>query len=157
VVRYRRKPLSEIMGVSFPTIERSCTTRNAATAHRNWKPCRAPTDIYKRDREIERYNVPVLRHPDVSFDTSGMPGSLHFLYVPQTISGTCLADRRPTETGAGKEQRSAIAANERIFFDDDTLISARTALLFSFAGQVSEGAAEVSWSFTARGHSDYER
>src|ERR1022692_4190999 len=46
------------------------------------------TDVYKRDFEIEKYNVPFLLHPYVSFYTTrGCPAQCTFCLWPQTMSG----------------------------------------------------------------------
>ena len=46
------------------------------------------SDVYKRDLQIERYNVPFLLHPYVSFYTTrGCPALCTFCMWPQTISG----------------------------------------------------------------------
>ena len=50
------------------------------------------TDIYKRDLQIERYNVPFLLNPFLSFYTSrGCPAMCTFCLWPQTLSGHRLA------------------------------------------------------------------
>ena len=46
------------------------------------------TEVYNRDLTIERYNVPFLLHPYVSFYTSrGCPALCTFCLWPQTLSG----------------------------------------------------------------------
>src|SRR5437870_12170118 len=46
------------------------------------------SDIYKRDLEIGRYNVPFLLHPFISFYTTrGCPALCTFCMWPQTLSG----------------------------------------------------------------------
>jgi len=90
VVEYAHgKPLSEIMGVSYRKDGK--IVHNAERPQLHTEELDAlpfATDIYKRDLEIERYNVPFLLHPYVSFYTTrGCPALCTFCMWPQTISG----------------------------------------------------------------------
>ncbi len=50
------------------------------------------TDVYKRDLDVRKYNVPFLLHPYVSFYTTrGCPAQCTFCLWPQTLSGHPLA------------------------------------------------------------------
>ena len=79
------KPLEEIAGVSD----------NVAIVH---NPDAPPiqdldalphvTDVYHRDLDVTRYNVPFLLHPYVSlYTTRGCPAQCTFCLWPQTLSG----------------------------------------------------------------------
>ena len=81
------RDIEEIEGVSF--------RKNGGIVH---NPDRAvlheldalpfAVDIYKRDLDITRYNIPYLKHPYVSFYTSrGCPAQCAFCLWPQTMSG----------------------------------------------------------------------
>jgi len=60
------------------------------------------TDIYKRDLEIERYNVPFLLHPYVSFSHARIRRFARSAMWPQTIWG-CVANAFDGKRGAGSE------------------------------------------------------
>src|SRR6266404_69482 len=72
VVEYAHgKPLNEILGVSYRKDGK--IVHNAERPQLHTEELDAlpfATDIYKRDLEIERYNVPFLLHPYVSFYTT---------------------------------------------------------------------------------------
>ncbi len=83
------KPVSEIPSVSY--------VKDGKVVH---NPPRPPlqtaeldelpfaTDVYQRDLTIEKYNVPFLLHPFVSFYTArGCPALCTFCLWPQTLSG----------------------------------------------------------------------
>ena len=80
------------------------------------------TDIYKRDLQIERYNVPFLLHPFVSFYTTrGCPAMCTFCMWPQTISGH--AWRTRSVDNVVQEVKNTLEyfpQMKEIFFDDDT-------------------------------------
>ena len=102
VVEYARgKPLSEIMGVSYR--QDAKIVHNAERPQLHTEELDAlpfATDIYKRDLEIERYNVPFLLHPYVSADDFG----------------ACLADAFDGKRGARSEADAGILpADERDF------------------------------------------
>src|SRR6266513_1048245 len=90
------KPLSEISGVSYRKdgkIVHNAERPQLHTEELDALPC--ATDIYKRDLEIERYNVPFLLHPYVSFYTTrGCPALCTFCMWPQTISRPARQDKR---------------------------------------------------------------
>jgi len=80
------------------------------------------TDVYKRDLEIERYNVPFLLNPFVSFYSSrGCPALCTFCMWPQTLSGH--AWRTRSVDNVVQEVKNALSyfpQMKEIFFDDDT-------------------------------------
>src|SRR6266478_3838263 len=72
VVEYAHgKPLSEIQGVSYRKDGKIVHNPERPQLHtEELDALPFATDIYKRDLEIERYNVPFLLHPYVSFYTT---------------------------------------------------------------------------------------
>src|SRR5882672_5834592 len=80
------------------------------------------TDTYKRDLQIEQYNVPFLLHPFVSFYTTrGCPAMCTFCMWPQTISGH--AWRTRSVDNVVQEVKNTLEyfpQMKEIFFDDDT-------------------------------------
>ena len=90
VVEYAHgKPLEQIMGVSYRKEGKVVHTAPRPQLHtEELDALPFATDIYKRDLQIERYNVPFLLHPYVSFYTTrGCPALCTFCMWPQTISG----------------------------------------------------------------------
>ena len=80
------------------------------------------TDVYKRDFQIERYNVPFLLHPYVSFYTTrGCPAQCTFCLWPQTLSGHPWRVRSSDNVAEEvKRCMKMFPQMKEIFFDDDT-------------------------------------
>src|SRR5437588_588821 len=90
VVEYAHgKPLGEILGVSYRIDGQIVHNADRPQLHtEELDALPFASDIYKRDLQIERYNVPFLLHPYVSFYTTrGCPALCTFCMWPQTISG----------------------------------------------------------------------
>ena len=150
------KPLSEIAGVSFRD--------NGKIVHTPPRPLLQDEDldalpfaseIYKRDLDITRYNVPFLLHPYVAFYTSrGCPALCTFCLWPQTISGHAWRTRSVASVVAEVRRAQEIFPEMReIFFDDDTFAwgKRRTLALCEALQPLQQ-----TWSCTARVHTDYE-
>src|SRR6266480_3682370 len=81
------KKLDEIAGISFQ--------KDGRIVHNPDRPqiedldaLPFAVDVYKRDLDITRYNIPYLKHPYVAFYTSrGCPALCTFCLWPQTMSG----------------------------------------------------------------------
>lgn len=148
------KPLAEIAGVSY--------LDNGRVVH---NPDRAPledldslpfaVEIYKRDLDISRYNVPFLKHPFIAFYTSrGCPALCTYCLWPQTFSGHRWRPRSVDNVVA--EIRRALELFpevKEIFFDDDTFAwkKSRTIDICEKLKPLN-----VTWSCTCRVHADYE-
>src|SRR5438105_326255 len=150
------KPLSEIQGVSYRKDGK--VVHNAERPQLHTEELDAlpfATDIYKRDLEIERYNVPFLLHPYVSFYTTrGCPALCTFCMWPQTISGH--AWRTRSTENVAREVKQALGyfpQMKEIFFDDDTFNIRKDRVLDLC---VKFKPLKFRWSSTARVHSDYE-
>ncbi len=150
------KPLHEIPGASY--------RKNGQVVHNPRRPelgtedlDRLPfaTSVYKRDLEIENYNVPFLLHPYVAFYTSrGCPALCTFCLWPQTLSGH--AWRVRSADNVADEVRQALKLfpqAKEFFFDDDTFNIRKDRVL-----ELSKKFKPLGfrWSCTARCHSDYE-
>jgi radical SAM superfamily enzyme YgiQ (UPF0313 family) len=113
------------------------------------------TDIYKRDLQIERYNVPFLLNPFVSFYSSrGCPALCTFCMWPQTVSGH--AWRVRSVDNVVQEVKNAIQyfpQMKEIFFDDDTF-NIRKDRAIELSQKFKP--LKFQWSCTARCHSKYE-
>jgi radical SAM superfamily enzyme YgiQ (UPF0313 family) len=94
------KPLSEILGISY--------LNDGAIVHNPDRPQMQDldamphvTDVYKRDLDITRYNVPFLLNPFVSlYTTRGCPAQCTFCLWPQTTSGHAWRKRSTDDVAA---------------------------------------------------------
>lgn len=111
--------------------------------------------VYERDLEIERYNVPFLKHPYVSLYTErGCPALCSFCLWPQTLSGHRWRTRSASDVAA--EARwilERFPQVQEIFFDDDTFNIRKDRVLELCAALKPLG---CTWSCTARVNSDAE-
>src|SRR5882724_315223 len=157
VVEYAHgKPLSEIQGVSYRKDGKIVHNPERPQLHtEELDALPFATDIYKRDLEIERYNVPFLLHPYVSFYTTrGCPALCTFCMWPQTISGH--AWRTRSTENVAREVKQALGyfpQMKEIFFDDDTF-NIRKDRVLDLSAKFKP--LKFQWSSTARVHSDYE-
>jgi hopanoid biosynthesis associated radical SAM protein HpnJ len=155
VVEYAQgKPLSEILGISY--------RKDGKVVHNPDRPQIADldslpdvTEVYRRDLDVRRYNVPFLLNPFVSlYTTRGCPAQCTFCLWPQTLSGHAWrkrsADRIAREMARAKEYWPYV---KEFFFDDDTfnIQKARTIELCE-----KLKALKLTWSCTSRVTTDYE-
>ena len=148
------KPLDEILGISY--------LKNGSIAHTADRPqiqdldaLPHVTDVYRRDLDVRRYNVPFLLHPYVSlYTTRGCPAQCTFCLWPQTTSGHAWRKRSTDdvarEMAKAKEYWPYV---KEYFFDDDTfnIQKARTVELCSKLKPLG-----LTWSCTSRVTTDYE-
>jgi len=146
------KPLDQILGASYRKDGR--IVHNAPRPQLHTEELDAlpfATDIYKRDLEIERYNVPFLLNPFVSFySTRGCPALCTFCMWPQTISGH--AWRVRSVDNVVQEVKNALEyfpQMKEIFFDDDTF-NIRKDRAIELSQKFK--ALKFQWSCTARCH-----
>ncbi|HXT86734.1 MAG TPA: hopanoid biosynthesis associated radical SAM protein HpnJ [Verrucomicrobiae bacterium] len=150
------KPLSEIANASYlkdGQVVHNPTRPPLHTAELDELPF--ATDVYKRDLTIERYNVPFLLHPFVSFYTSrGCPAQCTFCLWPQTLSGHTWRVRSVDSVAREFEQAHKMFPQAKeFFFDDDTFNIRKDRVIELCKRFKSVG---FRWSCTARVHSDYE-
>ena len=148
------KPLDQILGISYRS--------NGSVAHNADRPQLQDldalphvTDIYRRDLDVRRYNVPFLLHPYVSlYTTRGCPAQCTFCLWPQTTSGHAWRKRSTDdvarEMAKAKEYWPYV---KEFFFDDDTfnIQKARTIELCEKLKPL-----KLTWSCTSRVTTDYE-
>jgi hopanoid biosynthesis associated radical SAM protein HpnJ len=148
------KSLADILGVSY--------LKDGKVVHNPDRPdvtdldaLPDATDIYKRDLDVRRYNVPFLLHPYVAFYTTrGCPAQCTFCLWPQLLSGhpwrKRSTDRVAREMAKVKEYWPDL---KEVFFDDDTfnIQKARTIELCSKLKPL-----KMTWSCTSRVTTDYE-
>lgn len=150
----RGVPVENIQGASF--------RRNGQVVH---NPDRPPitdldslpfvTDVYKRDMDITRYNVPFLLHPFVAlYSSRGCPAQCTFCLWPQTLSGHRWRTRSSENVAAEVRHAFEIFPNiKEVFFDDDTFAWGKSRVI-ELCGRLKP--LDVTWSCTCRVHSDYE-
>ncbi len=148
------KPLGGILGISY--------RKNGVVTHTPDRPSvddldALPdvTDIYRRDLDVRRYNVPFLLYPFVSlYTTRGCPAQCTFCLWPQTLSGHPWRQRSiekvAAEMARAKEYWPYV---KEFFFDDDTfnIQKARTIALCEKLKPVG-----ITWSCTSRVTTDYD-
>jgi hopanoid biosynthesis associated radical SAM protein HpnJ len=147
-------PLENILGVSY--------RKNGKVVHNPDRPLVADldalpnvTDVYRRDLDVRRYNVPFLLYPFVALYTSrGCPAQCTFCLWPQTLSGHAWrkrsADSVAREMAQAKEYWPFV---REFFFDDDTfnIQKARTVELCAKLKPL-----RLTWSCTSRVTTDRE-
>ncbi len=112
-------------------------------------------EVYKRDLDVRRYNVPFLLYPFISlYTTRGCPAQCTFCLWPQTLSGHPWRKRSTdavvAEMAKAKEYFPFV---KEFFFDDDTfnIQKARTIELCAKLKPLG-----LTWSCTSRVTTDYE-
>jgi hopanoid biosynthesis associated radical SAM protein HpnJ len=155
VVEYAQgKPLEEILGISY--------LKDGQIVHNPDRPQiedldRLPhvTEIYKRDLDVTRYNVPFLLHPFVSlYTTRGCPAQCTFCLWPQTLSGHPWRKRSTEDVAAEMAEVKRLWPDvKEFFFDDDTfnIQKVRTIELCEKLKPLG-----LTWSCTSRVTTDYE-
>jgi hopanoid biosynthesis associated radical SAM protein HpnJ len=148
------KPLEEIMGISY--------LKDGSVVHNPDRPQLQDldslphvTDVYNRDLDVRRYNVPFLLNPYVSlYTTRGCPAQCTFCLWPQTTSGHAWRKRSSDdvalEMAKAKEYWPYV---KEFFFDDDTfnIQKARTVELCAKLKPL-----KLTWSCTSRVTTDFE-
>ncbi len=147
-------PIEEILGISY--------RKDGAVVHNPDRPqiqdldaLPHVTDVYYRDLDPRRYNVPFLLYPFVSlYTTRGCPAQCTFCLWPQTTSGHAWRKRSTDDVA-----REMAKAKEywpwvkEFFFDDDTfnIQKARTVELCAKLKPLN-----LTWSCTSRVTTDFE-
>ena len=148
------KPLDDILGVSY--------RKDGKIVHNPDRPqiqdldvLPNVTEVYARDLDVTRYNVPFLMHPFVSlYSTRGCPAQCTFCLWPQTLSGH--AWRKRSSDAVAREMARAkelFPHVKEFFFDDDTfnIQKARTIELCEKLKPLN-----LTWSCTSRVTTDYD-
>jgi len=148
------KPLEEIAGVSFLKHDKVVHNPDAPQIQ-NLDALPHVTEVYKRDLDVTRYNVPFLLYPYVSlYTTRGCPAQCTFCLWPQTLSGHPWRKRSTDDVAAEMAKAKAMWPEvKEFFFDDDTfnIQKARTIELCAKLKPLG-----LTWSCTSRVTTDYE-
>ncbi len=148
------KEIDKISGISF--------RKNGRIVHNPDRPVIQNLDalpfvveVYKRDLDITKYNVPFLLHPYIAFYTSrGCPAVCTFCLWPQTMSGHHLRTRSSENVAAEvRRARELFPEVKEIFFDDDTFTWQKSRVL-ELCNRLKP--IKFTWSCTARVNTDYE-
>ena len=148
------KALKELPGVSF--------RQNGSFVHNPESPQIDDLDalpwvtkVYKRDLDIERYNVPFLLHPYLAFYTErGCPALCTFCLWPQTLSGHRWRTRSADDVaGEVRWTLDNYPGLKEIFFDDDTF-NIRKSRVIELCEKLKP--LNFTWSCTSRVTVDYE-
>jgi hopanoid biosynthesis associated radical SAM protein HpnJ len=148
------KPLDQILGISY--------RKDGQVVHNPDRPQVEDldampwvTDVYKRDLDVTKYNVPFLLHPFVAlYSTRGCPAQCTFCLWPQTLSGHAWRKRSTDDVAAEMAHAKEIFPHvKEFFFDDDTfnIQKARTIELCSKLKPLG-----LTWSCTSRVTTDYD-
>lgn len=155
VVEYAQgKPLEEIAGISylkdgqiFHNPDRAQIQDLDALPH--------VTDVYKRDLDVTRYNVPFLLNPYVSlYTTRGCPAQCTFCLWPQTLSGHPWRKRSAEDVAREMARAKQYWPNVREFFFDDDTFNIQKARTIELCAQLRP--LGLTWSCTSRVTTDYE-
>ncbi len=147
------KPFEELAGVSY---------LNGGVRHNPDAPQIEDLDalpwvtkVYKRDLDVEKYNVPFLKHPYLSFYTErGCPALCTFCLWPQTLSGHRWRTRSADDVaGEVKWTLENFPGLREIFFDDDTF-NIRKSRVLELCKKLEP--LNFTWSCTSRVNVDYE-
>jgi len=155
VVDYAKgKPLEEIPGVSFLNDGKVVHNPDAPQIQ-DLDALPHVTDVYKRDLDVTRYNVPFLLNPYVSlYTTRGCPAQCTFCLWPQTLSGHAWRKRSAEDIAAEmKWAKENFPEVKEFFFDDDTfnIQKVRTIELCEKLKPLG-----ITWSCTSRVTTDYD-
>ena len=158
IVEYANgKPLNEILGISYKdstgVIQHNPDRAQLTPEQLDGMPW--ATEIYHRDLDVTRYNVPFLLHPFVSlYTTRGCPAQCTFCLWPQTLSGHGWRKRSTDDVVAEMKQAKELFPQvKEFFFDDDTfnIQKARTIELCERLKPLG-----LTWSCNSRVTSDYD-
>lgn len=147
-------PMEEIQGISY--------RKDGGVVHTPERPAIQDldalpfvSDIYKRDLDVTKYNVPFLLHPYVSFYTErGCPAQCTFCLWPQTLSGHPWRIRSAENVAAEVKQTLEYFPHiKEIFFDDDTF-NIRKSRVIELCEKLKP--LNFTWSCTSRVTVDYD-
>ena len=148
------KPLAEIAGISFLKDDKVVHNPDAPQIQ-DLDALPHVTDVYKRDLDVTRYNVPFLLNPYVSlYTTRGCPAQCTFCLWPQTLSGHPWRKRSTDDVAAEMAKvKQYWPEVKEFFFDDDTfnIQAARTIELCAKLKPLG-----LTWSCTPRVTTSYE-
>jgi hopanoid biosynthesis associated radical SAM protein HpnJ len=148
------KPLNEILGISYRSEGKLIHNPDRPQVE-NLDAMPWVTDIYARDLDVTKYNVPFLLHPYVAlYSTRGCPAQCTFCLWPQTLSGHAWRKRSSDDVAAEMAHAKKLFPHvKEFFFDDDTfnIQKARTVELCAKLKPLG-----LTWSCTSRVTTDFD-
>ena len=112
-------------------------------------------DVYKRDLDIERYDIGYLKHPYVSHYTGrGCPAQCTFCLWPQTVGGHKYRARSPEAVAREMAHAKQLFPQVREFFFDDDTFTAYQPRAREIAQHL--GKLGITWSCNARANVNFE-
>ncbi len=148
------KPLEEIVGVSY--LKDGKIVHNAdAPQIQDLDGLPHVTDVYKRDLDVTRYDVPFLLHPYVSlYTTRGCPAQCTFCLWPQTLSGHPWRKRSTDDVAREMAKAQEYWPSVREYFFDDDTFNIQKARTIELCGKLKP--LKLTWSCTSRVTTDFE-
>ena len=148
------KPLAEIAGISY--LKNGEIVHNAdAPQIQDLDALPHVTDVYKRDLDVTRYNVPFLLNPFVSlYTTRGCPAQCTFCLWPQTLSGHPWRKRSTDDVAAEMSKVKQYWPEVKEFFFDDDTFNIQKARTIELCGKLKP--LGLTWSCTSRVTTDFE-
>lgn len=148
------KPLDEILGISF--------LKNGSVVHTPDRPeiqdldsLPHVTEVYRRDLDVTRYNVPFLLYPYVSlYTTRGCPAQCTFCLWPQTLSGHPWRKRSTDDVAREMAKAKDLWPDVREFFFDDDTFNIQKVRTIELCQKLKP--LNLTWSCTSRVTTDYE-
>jgi len=148
------KPLDEILGISF--------LKNGSVVHTPDRPeiqdldsLPHVTEVYRRDLDVARYNVPFLLYPYVSlYTTRGCPAQCTFCLWPQTLSGHPWRKRSTDDVAREMAKAKELWPEVREFFFDDDTFNIQRPRTIELCAKLKP--LKLTWSCTSRVTTDYE-
>jgi hopanoid biosynthesis associated radical SAM protein HpnJ len=148
------KALGEIPGVSYLR-DGSIVHNPDALEIQDLDALPHVTDVYKRDLDITRYNVPFLLHPYVAlYTTRGCPAQCTFCLWPQTLSGHPWRKRSTKDVACEMAKATEYWPNVKEFFFDDDTFNIQKARTMELCAELRP--LDLTWSCTSRVTTDYE-
>jgi hopanoid biosynthesis associated radical SAM protein HpnJ len=148
------KPLEEIPGVSF--LKDGKVVHNPdAPQIQDLDALPHVTEVYKRDLDVTKYNVPFLLSPYVSlYTTRGCPAQCTFCLWPQTLSGHPWRKRSTDDVAREMAKAKEFWPEVKEFFFDDDTFNIQKARTVELCGKLKP--LGLTWSCTSRVTTDYE-
>jgi hopanoid biosynthesis associated radical SAM protein HpnJ len=148
------KPLEEILGISY--------LKNGSVVHTPDRPeiqdldsLPHVTEVYRRDLDVTKYNVPFLLYPYVSlYTTRGCPAQCTFCLWPQTLSGHPWRKRSTDDVAREMADAKTYWPNVREFFFDDDTFNIQKPRTIELCEKLKP--LKLTWSCTSRVTTDYE-
>jgi hopanoid biosynthesis associated radical SAM protein HpnJ len=148
------KPLAEIPGVSYLKDDKAVHNPDAPQIQ-DLDALPHVTDIYRRDLDVTRYNVPFLLNPYVSlYTTRGCPAQCTFCLWPQTLSGHPWRKRSTDDVAREMAKAKEYWPNVKEFFFDDDTFNIQKARTIELCAKLKP--LKMTWSCTSRVTTDFE-